>query len=334
MPTTISREIHLASRPHGWPTLDNFQLTTTELPQPGPGQVLVRNLYMSVDPYMRGRMNDVKSYVPPFQIGQPLDGGAIGTVTASQVPGLNHGDIVLSAQGWREYFVADADQVQVIDPKVTPLSAYLGVLGMPGMTAWVGLHLAELKPGEVIFVSAAAGAVGSMVGQLAKLRGARVIGSAGSDEKVRLLTEDLGFDAAFNYKHGDIPGQLQRAAPEGIDVYFDNVGGDHLEAAIGAMRNFGRIAACGAISQYNLEKPSPGPSNLFLVTTKRLTIKGFIVSDWMDRLPEFLAEAGGYLASGKLKMRETVVEGIERAPEAFLEMLHGQNIGKMVVKLA
>jgi NADPH-dependent curcumin reductase CurA len=335
MPATSSREIRLASRPTGWPTPDNFSLARVDVPAPADGQVLVKNLYISVDPYMRARMNDVKSYVPPFQIGQPLDGGAVGEVIESKAPNLKVGDIVSSGLGWREYFVADAKAVRAIPDPVQPVSAYLGVLGMTGMTAWVGLELAEVKAGDVVFVSAAAGAVGSVAGQIAKLRGCKVIGSAGSAEKVKVLTEELGFDAAFNYKDGAISKQLAAAAPDGIDVYFENVGGEHLEAALTALRPKGRIAACGMISKYNDEAPSPGPSNLALIVGKRLTIKGFIVSDWGQRTPDFLKEVGGYLAQGKkLKTKETVVEGIERAPEAFLDMLRGENVGKMVVKLA
>jgi len=335
MSVTQSREIRLASRPHGWPTADNFQLARTEVGAPADGQVLVRNLYMSVDPYMRSRMNDAKSYVPPFQIGKPLDGGAVGEVVESKASGLAPGTIVISSFGWREYFVADAKHLRAVTNPVKPLSTYLGVLGMTGMTAWVGLELVEAKAGDTVFVSAAAGAVGSVAGQLAKLRGCRVIGSAGSAEKVKLLTEELGFDAAFNYKDGQLVAQLAAAAPDGIDVYFDNVGGDHLEAALSALRPNGRIAACGMISLYNNERPAPGPSNLALIVGKRLTIKGFIVSDWNARTPDFLAEVGGYIAAGKpLKNKETVVEGIERAPEAFLDLLRGESVGKMIVKLS
>jgi NADPH-dependent curcumin reductase CurA len=333
MTPTRSREIQFASRPRGWPTADNFSLVETEVPPPAEGQVRVRNLYMSVDPYMRGRMNDVKSYVPPFQVGQTLDGAAVGEVVESRAEGLAPGDIVLSGRGWRESFLASAGEVRKVDRDVRPLSSYLGVLGGTGLTAWVGLKLAEVKAGDRVFISAAAGAVGSVAGQLAKLRGCRVVGSAGSPEKVRMLVEELGFDAAINYKDGDLLQQLNAAAPDGIDVYFDNVGGEHLEAAIWAMRNFGRIAACGAISQYNDEKPRPGPSNLHSIIGKRLTIKGFIVSDWLNQRPEFLKEVSGYLAAGKLKMKETVVEGIENAPRAFLDLLRGENVGKMVVKL-
>jgi NADPH-dependent curcumin reductase CurA len=330
-----SAEIHLAARPHGWPTLNDFSLARVEVPSPADGQVLVRNLFMSVDPYMRGRMNDVKSYVPPFQVGQPLEGGAIGEIVESRAGGLEPGDAVLSMRGWREYFVADAREVMRVDRSLAPLSAFLGALGMTGMTAWVGLKLADVRAGDRVFVSAAAGAVGSIAGQLAKLRGCYVVGSAGSPAKVALLLnkDEFGFDAAFNYKDGELRAQLRNAAPEGLDVYFDNVGGDHLEAALAAMRDHGRIVACGSISRYNDEAPPPGPRNLFLVVTKRLTIKGFIVLDWRAERPAFLKEVGALVAEGKLRPKETIVEGLERAPQAFLDLMRGANVGKMIVRL-
>ncbi len=332
MPTT-SREVRLASRPKGWPTADNFAFATVELPPVNEGQVLVRNLFMSVDPYMRGRMNDVPSYVPPFQLGQPLQGGALGEVVESRAPHLKPGDVVSTMAGWRDAFVMDAADLRPLDTSVRPLTAYLGVLGVTGLTAWAGLNLVDVKAGDRVFISAAAGATGSVAGQLAKLRGCRVIGSAGSAEKVKVLVDELGFDAAFNYKDGSLTKQLKAAAPDGIDVYFDNVGGEHLEAAMSVMRNHGRVIACGAISQYNEEAPNPAPRNLALVVSKRLTIKGFIVIDSLKRLPEFQREASAYLKDGKLQVRETVIEGLERAPDAFLQLLRGENIGKMIVKL-
>ncbi len=333
MSRTISREIQLASRPQGLPTMENFKLASVDLPEPQSGEVLVRNHYMSVDPYMRGRMNDTKSYVPPFQINEPLSGGAVGEVVESHAEGIKQGDMVTSFFGWREYFVVNSAELQKISGSVKPLSAALGVLGMTGMTAWVGLNLAEVKAGEILFVSGAAGAVGSIVGQLAKLRGCVVIGSAGSQEKVKSLTEELGFDAAFNYKNGDVLGQLNKAAPDGIDIYFDNVGGDHLEAALSAMRNHGRIIACGSISKYNEKTSSPGPNNLFMMISKRITMKGFIVSDSLNQMPAFAKEVGAYIAEGKIVSRETVVHGIENAPQAFIDLFHGANTGKMVVNL-
>jgi len=333
MSPITSAEIHLASRPRGWPTAENFTLARVDVPPPADGQVLVRNLFMSVDPYMRGRMNDVKSYVPPFQVGQPLEGGAVGEVVESRAEAIKPGQVVLSTRGWREYFVADARELRVVDQKVQPLSLYLGALGMPGMTAWVGLKLAELKAGDRLFMSAAAGAVGSVAGQLAKQRGAFVVGSAGSPEKVKMLTDELGFDAAFDYKAGDVRRQLAKAAPDGIDVYFDNVGGDHLEAALWSMREHGRIIACGAISRYNDEAPSSGPRNMFLFVTRRLTMKGFIVLDWARETPAFLAEVAPLVASGQIRSKETVVDGLARAAQAFLDLLRGANVGKMIVRL-
>jgi NADPH-dependent curcumin reductase CurA len=330
-----SLEIHLASRPVGWPTAETFRQVEVDVPGPGDGQVLVRNLFMSVDPAMRGRMNDAKSYVPPFQVDEALSGGAVGEVVESGSDQLVPGDVVLHWLGWRQYALLEAKSVRKIDTTVAPASAYLGVLGMPGLTAYLGIiDIAQMKPGETVFVSGAAGAVGSLAGQIAKLRGAgRVIGSAGSAEKVKHLTEDLGFDAAFNYKDGPTRPQLKRLAPDGIDVYFDNVGGEQLEASIAALNRFGRVAMCGAISQYNETEPV-GPRNLSLIITKRLTLRGFIVLDHNDRQAAFVEEVGGWLREGKVKSEETVVEGLEHAPDAFLGMLRGENVGKMVVKIA
>jgi NADPH-dependent curcumin reductase CurA len=333
MPYT-SREIRLSSRPNGMPTTNNFALVQTELEPLQEGQVLVRNLYMSVDPYMRGRMNDTKSYVPPFQLGKPLEGSAVGEVVESRDQAFKPGDVVTSSFGWREAFIASPKELHSVSREVQPLSVYLGVLGMTGMTAWAGLTMVEVKAEDVVFISGAAGAVGNVAGQLAKLRGCQVIGSAGSPEKIKFLQEECGFDLAFNYKSGPVLEQLNQVAPDGIDVYFDNVGGETLEAALSALRVHGRIIACGGISGYNEEKPQSGPSNLFNMTTKRLTMKGLIVGDWLDRQEEFEAEVGRYFEAGKLKNKETVVEGIDQAVNAFLGLFEGKNVGKMVVKLA
>ena len=333
MSKTTSREIRLISRPKGIPTADNFTLARIELAPPQDGQVLVRNRYMSVDPYMRGRMNSGKSYVPPFEIGKPLEGGAVGEVIESRAEGFKPGDAVTSSFGWREYFIASPKELHPVSRKIQPLSVYLGALGMTGMTAWAGLHLVEIRAGETIFISGAAGAVGSVAGQLAKLRGCRVIGSAGSMDKVMFLREECGFDVAFDYKVGSVLEQLNVEAPDGIDVYFDNVGGEALEAALSALRVHGRIIACGGISGYNDDKPRPGPSNLFNITTKRLTVKGLMVFDWLDRQAEFEKEVGGYFKAGKVKHKETVVKGIDQAVGAFLGLFQGQNVGKMVVEL-
>lgn len=333
MSNITSREIRLASRPKGIPGASDFTLASTVLKPLQDQEVLVRNLFMSVDPYMRGRMNEGKSYIPPFELGKPLDGGAVGEVLESRSGEFKPGDKVTSNFGWREYFITSPKELHRINPEFQPLSVYLGTLGMTGLTAWAGLKLVEIKSGEVIFISGAAGAVGNVAGQLAKLHGCRVIGSAGSDEKVRFLREECGFDRAFNYKSGPVHKQLNLEAPDGIDVYFDNVGGETLEAALSALRVHGRIIACGGISGYNEVKRRPGPSNLMNMTAKRLTMKGLLVFDWMDRRDEFEKEAGGYFRAGKLKNRETVVEGIEKAVDAFLGLFTGQNIGKMVVKL-
>ncbi|MER5620076.1 NADP-dependent oxidoreductase [Streptosporangium sp. NPDC002544] len=333
---TVSREIRLASRPSGWPVPENFELAEVESPPPGEGEIGVRNLFMSVDPYMRGRMNDAESYTPPFRIGAPLDGGAVGEVVVSRSPDLAPGDIVTHGYGWREYAVLDAGQARKVEevPGV-PLSAYLGALGMTGLTAYVGLlDIARFKEGEAVFVSGAAGSVGSLAGQIARLKGAsRVVGSAGSPEKIAYLIRDLGFDAAFNYRDGRIGEQLAEAAPGGIDVYFDNVGGDQLQAAIDELRTYGRVAMCGAISVYNATEPVPGPNNLFLAVGKRLTLRGFIVSDHQARLPDMVAEVGAWLREGRLVSMETVVDGLENAPRAFIDMLRGASTGKMVVRL-
>jgi NADPH-dependent curcumin reductase CurA len=336
MPAHANREIHLASRPVGEPIPANFTLVETTVPAPNDGQVTVRNTFMSVDPYMRGRMNAGKSYAAPFPVGEVMSGGAVGDVVESRSPDLSLGDTVLHFNGWREYSTGAATGFQRIDTSLAPAQAYLGVLGTTGLTAWIGLvDIASLKGGDIVFISGAAGAVGSVAGQMAKLRGAsRVIGSAGSDAKVRHLLDDLGFDAAFNYRNGPVRDQLHTAAPDGIDLYFDNVGGDHLEDAIGAMRTFGRIALCGAISQYNATSPPPGPRNLGLAIGRRLTLRGFIVSDHMDRFGAFAAEVGPWLAGGRLVARETIVDGIENAPGAFLGLLRGDNTGKMLVRLS
>jgi NADPH-dependent curcumin reductase CurA len=336
MPKTVSREIRLKSRPVGLPQAENFELATAELAEPGAGEVLVRNLFMSVDPYMRGRMVDRASYVPPFKIGAPLEGGAAGRVVASNSDRLKPGDYVSSMLGWREYALAKAEAFQKLDPSLGPIEAYLGTLGMPGLTAYVGLfRIGELKDGEAVFVSAASGAVGSVVCQLAKAHGCYVVGSAGSDEKCRWLEREAGIDKAINYKTcGDLNAAVGTAFPKGIDVYFENVGGAHLEAALNHMNRFGRIALCGMIEQYNDTKPRPGPSNLMLAVAKSLKLQGFIVSNHADLMPRFREEMGRLIAAGKMKWQQSVESGIENAPKAFLKLFSGENTGKMLVKLA
>jgi NADPH-dependent curcumin reductase CurA len=333
---TRTREIHLAARPTGEPTPSDFRLVETELADPGPGEVLVRNLVMSVDPYMRGRMNDVPSYAPPWQLDKAAQGGAVGEVIAGGATGLAVGDLVLHNAGWREHALLKQEHVQRLE-RVDGVSEslYLGALGMPGLTAFGGLfRTGEFRPGDTVFVSGAAGAVGGLVGQFARLRGAkRVIGSAGSAEKVAFVTDELGFDAAFNYREGPVIDQLQAAAPDGIDVYFDNVGGEHLEAAIGTLNLHGRVALCGSISGYNATERPAGPRNLGLAVGRRLTLRGFIVYDHNDLQAEFAQTVGEWLRSGQLQVRETVVDGLDNAVSAFIGLLRGENVGKMIVRL-
>ena len=335
MVETLSREIRLANRPVGLPRESDFELAEARIPEIRENGVLVRNIYMSVDPYMRGRMIDRPSYVPPFQIGEPLAGACVGQVVASRNARFQVGDYVTSARGWREYYVSDGTDLIKIDPRLAPIQTYLGTLGMPGMTAYVGLlHLGLPKAGETVFVSAASGAVGAIVCQIAKIKGCRVIGSAGSREKVSWLMNEAGIDGAFNYKEtGDLVAEVGKHCPKGIDVYYENVGGKHLEAALEHLNLFGRIVMCGMISQYNATEPEPGPRNLFYVTTKRLTVRGFIVSDHLDRRSQFLGDMSQWIAEGRIKWKETIVAGIENAPKAFISLFKGENFGKMLVKI-
>lgn len=335
MTTTTSRDVQLAKRPVGMPNDDDFQVVETPVAAPGKGQIQVRNLCMSVDPYMRGRMVDRKSYVPPFQIGETLTGGCIGVIEASEHPDFAVGDHVESMYGWREAWTGDAAGVTNLGANLeAPASAYLGVLGMPGMTAYVGLLGAgAYKDGDTVFVSGAAGAVGSIVGQIAKIKGSRVLGSAGSADKVALLTEELGFDFGFNYNEGDLLNQLREGAPDGLDVYFDNVGAEHLQAAIMHMRPFGRIALCGAIALYNDTEPRPGPNNLAMAIGLGLTLKGFIVSHYENMRADFRRDMSAWIASGDVSYRETVFEGVDKAGEAFRGLFTGANVGKMIVTL-
>ena len=335
--TVTSTQIQLAARPTGWPAATDFTTARIELDELGPDQVRVANAFVSVDPYMRGRMNDVKSYTPPYALGETMTGGAVGRVIASTSPTIDVGDVVVHQLGWRDVAQGDAGGFRVV-PELpgVPLSAYLGVLGMTALTAYVGLlEIAHLAPGDTVFVSGAAGAVGSMVGQIARLKGAgRVVGSAGSAAKVALLTERYGFDAAFDYKDGDIAGQLAVAAPDGIDVYFDNVGGEHLEAAIGAMRTNGRGALCGSISQYNATDAPVGPRNMSNLVTRGLTLQGFTIGNYLQHFGAFSADMSRWVTNGDVVFDETVVDGIDHAVDALLGMMRGENTGKMVVRIS
>ena len=338
MPDIASREVRLASRPVATPAAENFEVVSTSAPEPGPGQIQVRNLWMSVDPYMRGRMSDRKSYAEPFAVGAVMNGGAVGEVVASNADGFAPGDKVLSMNGWREAWTAKPADVEKLPDLDLQPQAYLGAAGMPGLTAYVGLlRIGALKDGETVLVSGAAGAVGSMVCQIAKAKGCRVIGSAGSPEKVAFLKE-IGVDAAINYKEHDgavgLTKAFAAAAPDGVDVYFENVGGDHLTAALNVMAVRGRIAVCGMISQYNNAQPEPGPNNLGLLIARRVRIEGFLVFDNADMRPQFYSDLAAWVREGKVKWRETVVEGVENAPDAFLQLFTGGNVGKMLVKLS
>ena len=330
-----SREIRLRKRPEGIPAEEDFELVEVPVEEPGPGEVLVRNAWMSVDPYMRGRMSDRRSYVPPFEVGRPLEGGCVGRVVRSRNGGIAEGTWVLGRLGWRELYLSDGKDLVPVDPSLAPVQAYLGVLGMPGFTAYVGLlKVGELHEGETVFVSSAAGAVGSVACQVARLRGCRVVGSTGSAEKVAWLEKDAGVDAAFDYHAAsDLAEELRRHAPEGVDVAFDNVGGKQLEAVLDVMNPFGRVVLCGAISAYNATSPPQGPSNLFLAITKRLKLQGFIVSDHTATMGQFRTEMAAWIAAGKLTWRETVVDGLEAAPRALIGLFRGDNIGKMLVRL-
>ena len=335
MSPVTSREIHLKNRPSGMPSENDFETVVVTLPDPGPGQVLVRNHYLSVDPYMRSRMIERRSYTPPFKLGEPLTGGCVGEVIQSNNEALPVGTWVLGMKGWREYYLSSGRGLQPIDPSLAPVQAYLGVLGIPGLTAYVGLlEFGAPKAGETVFVSGAAGAVGSLVCQLARIKGCRVVGSAGSDEKTAWLLDKAGVDAAINYRTVEsLPPALKDACPDGIDVFFDNVGGDHLESALGRMNDFGRIVACGMISQYNLDKPAAGPHNLNNIVTRRLRMQGFIVTDHMDQLPQFFGDMVPWLSQGKIYSEETIFDGLENMPQAFLGLFSGANLGKMLVRL-
>ena len=330
--TTQAREIRLKSRPVGMPEASNFEVATVELKEPGPGEVLVRNGWMSVDPYMRGRMYDRPSYVPPFALGEVLQGGAVGTVVKSNDPKFAPGDLVESNLGWREAFVSTGAPLTKLATGVPP-QAYLGVLGMPGMTAYTSFHrIGEPKPGNVVFVSGAGGAVGSTVCQIAKIRDCTVVASAGSDEKLDWL-KSVGVDEVVNYKKGNLLENVRKAAPKGIDIYFDNVGGEHLEVALEVARPWARFIECGMISVYNDKEPSPGPRNMPYIVGKRIKMQGFIVFDFIDMREQFITEMSQWVKDGHIKWQETIENGIENAPKAFLTLFSGGNAGKMLVKL-
>ncbi len=335
MDKKVSREIRLRKRPTGIPAESDFEIVAVPVREPQNGEILVQNLYVSVDPYMRGRMIERKSYTNAFQLGETITGGSIGKVAISNLEEFQVGEYVLNMQGWREYFVSDGGGLTKIAPKSVPIQAYLGVMGMPGMTAYVGLlKIGQPKENETVYVSAASGAVGSIVCQIAKIKGCRVVGSAGSDQKVAWLLDEIGVDAAFNYKVAEnLTAELKNHCPNGIDIYFENVGGKHLEAVLANMNLFGRIPVCGMISQYNQTEDQPGPRNLTSIIGKRLLLQGFIVSDHYDQLPQFHEEMLKWIKEGKIKWEETIIEGIENTPQAFIGLFTGENLGKMLVRV-
>jgi NADPH-dependent curcumin reductase CurA len=333
----VNRQILLASRPIGFPKESDFKLVESQVPSPDHGEVLVRSIYLSVDPYMRGRMNEIGSYAAPVEIGQVMVGGVVGQVVESRDPALKEGDYVVGQIGWQQYGVVAGATLRKLDPEIAPISTAVGILGMPGMTAYFGLlDICNPKPGETVFVSGAAGAVGALVGQIAKIKSCRAVGTAGSDRKVGYLISELGFDAAFNYKTApDYGARLREFCPNGIDVYFDNVGGSITDAVFGQLNRFARISICGQISQYNLEKPEMGPRFLLSVLlVKQARAEGFLVPQFIDRWPEGIKQMAAWLSEGKLKYHEDIELGIENAPRAFIGMLNGKNVGKQLVKIA
>jgi NADPH-dependent curcumin reductase CurA len=333
MPTSVNRQIVLRRRPVGMPKPGDFDLVETPVPTPKDGEVLTRTIYLSLDPYMRGRISGARSYAQSVEPGQVIVGGTVGEVLESKHSSVARGDIVLGHDGWQSHAVSKGGGLRKLDPKQAPISTALGVLGMPGMTAYVGLlDIGRPKPGETVVVSAASGAVGSAVGQIAKIKGARAVGIAGSPDKCDYVVHELGFDACVNYKSGDLPAALKAACPGGIDVYFENVGGDVLRAVLTLVNQNARVPLCGLISQYNATEPTPGP-DLRPFLFNRMRLEGFIVSDHLDRMGDFLRDCGGWLREGRLKYREDIVAGLDTAPEAFIGLLQGKNFGKLLVRV-
>jgi hypothetical protein len=334
----VNRRIVLASRPTGKPTLENFRLESAAVPEPGDGEVLLQTLYLSLDPYMRGRMSAAESYAPPVALDAVMVGGTVSKVVNSRNSNFAPGDLVTAYAGWQDYAVSDGSDLMKLDPRITRPSYALGVLGMPGLTAYVGLlDIGQPKAGETVALAAATGAVGSVVGQIAKLKGCRVVGIAGAAEKCRYAVEELGYDACISHYDKDMARQLAAACPEGIDVYFENVGGSSWEAVMPLLNNFARVPVCGLIAHYNQTELPPGPDRMSqlqgLILRRSLKMQGFIVGNYRDRIPDFVKDMSGWLAAGKVKYREDMVEGLERAPEAFLGLFSGENFGKLVVKV-
>ncbi len=333
MTDLTNRQWLLKSRPPGAPEEGNFELAETPVPDPSDGEVLVRSIYLSLDPYMRGRMRDVKSYVPPVQLGDVMEGGGVGEVVASNNTKFAKGEIVEGRLGWQEYMLSDGASLRKVDPSLAPISTANGILGMPGMTAYFGfLDVGLPKEGETVVVSAASGAVGGLVGQIAKIKGCRAVGIAGSDEKCRYIVDELGFDAAIDYKTQDLHEALKQACPDGVDVYFDNVGGATLDTVLRHINIKARIVICGMISEYNLAGPELVPRHTRFLLVNRARMEGLIVFDFLKRYPEGMKQMAEWLEAGKLKYREDIVEGLENMPKAFIGLLRGENFGKMMIK--
>jgi NADPH-dependent curcumin reductase len=331
--TAINKQVLLANRPEGWVKESDFRIVETPIPAPKAGEILVKNVYMSLDPYMRGRISAGKSYARSVEVGEVMVGGTVGEVVESKHPNFKAGDNVVSALGWQLYGLATADTVSKVDPTLVPLSYYLGIVGMPGATAWWGVNeIGKPQASETVAVSAASGAVGSVVGQLAKAKGCRVIGVAGGQAKCDYVVKELGFDACVDHKAGTLDDDLKAAAPKGVDFYFENVGGEVMDAMLKVMNPFSRIALCGLISEYNATE-ARGIRNVRMLLVNRIKLQGFIISDHTERWPAILSEIAGLIKAGKLKYRESVTQGLENAPQAFIGLLKGENFGKQVVKL-
>jgi NADPH-dependent curcumin reductase CurA len=334
-----NRQILLAARPHGEPTRDDFKLVEAEVPEPGPGQMLLRTVYLSLDPYMRGRMNAGPSYAKPVEVGEVMEGGTVCEVVTSNLPQYRPGDIVLARAGWQEYALSAGQGVQKVDPALGPISYFLGVLGMPGMTAYTGLlNIGRPQAGETLVVAAASGAVGSVVGQIGKIKGCRVVGVAGGERKCRYVREELGFDDCLDHRRPDLTERLKTACPKGIDVYFENVGGAVFDAVLPLLNDFARIPVCGLVAHYNATELPVGPNRVPLVMqnilVKRLTFRGFIVWDFAAQHQDFLKEVGGWLREGRIKYREDITEGLENAPRELIGLLKGENFGKKIIRVS
>jgi NADPH-dependent curcumin reductase CurA len=338
MTAARNHQILLASRPRGEPTPDNFKLVESDVPEPGPGQMMLRTIYLSLDPYMRGRMNAGPSYARPVEVGEVMEGRAVSEVVKSNLPQYEPGEIVVAGTGWQEYALSDGNGVQKIDPMLRPISYALGVLGMPGLTAYTGLlNIGRPQPGETLVVAAASGAVGSVVGQIAKIKGCRAIGIAGGEPKCRYVKEQLGFDACLDHRQPGLAERLKAACPSGIDIYFENVGGAVFEAALPLLNNFARVPVCGLIAHYNATELPAGPNCVPLLIrntlVKRLTFRGFIVWDFAAQYPDFIRDISGWLREGRVKYREDITEGLENAPRELIGLLKGENFGKKIIRV-